>query len=124
MPTQDQSPTSSSQNLITRRRFVYSSALAAGAVMVPIPVFAGRARYKSSNEKLNIGVIGAGGKGAGDTEEVAELGENIYALCDVDEDTLKSRAEKYSRAKLFRDYRKMLDEAGEDIDAVIVATPD
>src|SRR6266567_4709432 len=124
MPTQKPSPSLSSQNLITRRRFVYHSALAAGAVLVPISASAASARYRSPNEKLNIAVVGAGGKGAGDTEAVADLGENIYALCDVDEETLNSRAEKYPKAKLFRDYRKMLDEIGDDIDAVIVATPD
>jgi hypothetical protein len=92
--------------------------------MVPIPAGAAAVRARSPNEKLNIAVIGAGGKGAGDTDEVAELGENIYALCDVDEATLKSRAQKYPQAKLFRDYRKMLDEIGNGLDAVIVATPD
>src|SRR5438552_6087283 len=112
------------QNSITRRRFVYYSALAAGAAMAPISASTARARDKSPNEKLNIAVIGAGGKGASDTDAAAELGENIYALCDVDEETLTSRAQKYPKAKQFRDYRKMLDAIGRDIDAVIVATPD
>src|SRR5437773_1307674 len=124
MATRNPPRSSSSRNLITRRRFIYSSALAAGAVLVPIPAGAARARYKSPNEKLNIAVIGAGGKGAGDTDHCAELGENIVALCDVDENTLKGRKQNYPQAKLFRDYRKMLDETGRDIDAVIVATPD
>ena|SRR2546429_14993 len=92
--------------------------------MVPLPAGAARARYKSPNEKLNIAVIGAGGKGAGDTDHCAELGENIVALCDVDEDTLNARRQKYPQAKLYRDYRKMLDDIGRHIDAVIVATPD
>ena len=82
--------------------------------MVPLPAGAARARYKSPNEKLNIAVIGSGGKGAGDTDHCAELGENIVALCDVDEDTLNARRQKYPQAKLFRDYRKMLDEIGKD----------
>ena len=73
---------------------------------------------------IAIAVIGAGGKGASDTDAAAELGENIYALCDVDEETLTSRGQKYPKAKQFRDYRKMLDAIGRDIDAVIVATPD
>src|SRR6266536_1524263 len=97
-------PQSSAHHVISRRRFVYYSALATGAVLVPGTGPAARA--KSANEKLDVAVIGAGGKGAGDTEEVAELGENIHALCDVDENTLKNRAQKYPKAKLFRDYRK------------------
>ena len=110
MPAQNHRPSSSTRNPITRRRFVYCSALAAGAVLVPAAASAAGPRNKSPNEKLNVAVVGAGGKGASDTDEVAELGENIYALCDGDENTLKSRAQKYSQAKLFRDYRKMLDE--------------
>src|SRR5436190_2441781 len=132
MATQIDPQSSSSQQLITRRRFVYYPALAAGAVMVPITATAAGVRGKSPNEKLNIAVIGAGGKGRGDTDEVAELGENIYALCDVDKTTLDARTtsnptpdqKSYPKAKVYRDYRKMLDEIGKNIDAVIVATPD
>ena len=40
------------------------------------------ARILRANERLNIGVIGVGGRGAGDLAGVA--GENIVALCDVD----------------------------------------
>jgi predicted dehydrogenase len=78
-------------------------------------------RRVSANEKLNIAVIGAGGKGATDTDSVAS--ENIVALCDVDQKTLDSRGQKYPNARLFKDYRKMLEEV-KGIDAVIVATPD
>src|SRR5437660_5358980 len=123
MATRNPPQASSSQNLITRRRFVYSSVLAAGALMIPIPAGAARARYKSPNEKLNIAVIGAGGKGAGDTDHCAELGENIVALCDVDEDTLNARRQKYPQAKPYRDYPKILDDIGRHIDPVLLATP-
>ena len=124
MVSENQPKSSPPENSITRRRFIYYSALAAGAALAPVSASTARARGKSPNEKLNIAVIGAGGKGASDTDAAAELGENIYALCDVDEETLTSRAQKYPKAKLFRDYRKMLDAIGRDIDAVIVATPD
>lgn len=76
---------------------------------------------KSANEKLNIAVIGAGGKGASDTDGCA--GENIVALCDVDEKTAGKTFEKYPNAQRFQDFRKMLEER-KDIDAVVVATPD
>lgn len=80
-----------------------------------------RAQDPSPNNKLNIGVIGAGGKGSSDTDSCAS--ENIVALCDVDQKTLDSRGQKYPNAKLFKDYRKMLEEM-KNLDAVIVATPD
>ena len=99
---------------ITRRRFLYSSAAAAGALVLP--------GYKSPNESLNVACIGAGGKGEGDTDHCAT--ENIVALCDVDENTLRARGRQYPKAKLFRDYRKMIEEIGGEIDAVTVSTPD
>ena len=76
---------------------------------------------KSPNEKLNIGVIGCGGKGASDTDAVAS--QNIVALCDVDEDNAKETFKKYPNAKKYKDFRKMLEEE-KSLDAVIVATPD
>src|SRR2546429_9582692 len=94
-------PQSPSQNLITRRRFVYSSALAAGAVTVPIPAGAARARYRSPNEKLSIAVIGAGGKGAGDTDPCAATGVGILALFAVETHPFTGGERTYSPGKSF-----------------------
>src|SRR6478609_8432266 len=109
---------SGSATPIPRRQFLRYSALGAGAALAAPALL----RAQSPNSKLNIAVIGAGGKGSSDTDHCS--GENIYALCDVDDNTLRSRKEKYPDAKTFKDYRKMLDEIGNNIDAVIVATPD
>src|SRR5438445_12805551 len=105
---------------ISRRQFIYYSALAAGATALTGYASA-KPRRISANEKLNIGVVGAGGKGAGDTDCCA--GENIVALCDVDATTLESRHQKYPNAKTYKDFRQML-EKEKSLDAVIVATPD
>lgn len=102
-----------------RRRFLRYSAVGLGAAAVAAPAIL---RAQSPNSKLNIAVIGAGGKGESDTDHCA--GENIYALCDVDENTLNARKKKYPDAQTFKDYRKMLDAIGKNVDAVIVATPD
>jgi predicted dehydrogenase len=78
-------------------------------------------RSKSPNEKLNIVVIGCGGRGAANLREM--LGENIVALCDVDENNLGKAAEKAPRAKKFRDFRKLYDELKDsEFDAVVVST--
>ena len=107
---------------ISRRRFLYSSALgAAGAILLPGCITTPNPRFKSPNEKLNIGVIGAGGKGESDTDSCAS--ENIVALCDIDGNTLARRGQKYPGAERFADYRVMFDRM-KNIDAVIVATPD
>ncbi len=110
---------------VSRRDFLKSTSLALGAAGSGL-FLAGcastQARKYSANEKLNIAVIGAGGKGSSDTDHCSS--ENIVALCDVDQTTLDGRARRYSQAKLYRDWRKMFDEMGKSVDAVIVATPD
>ncbi len=77
----------------------------------------------SANEKLNIAGIGVGGMGAGDIDAVAG-GNNIVALCDVDARHAAGTFQKYPKAKRYTDFRKMFDEMANEIDAVVVATPD
>ncbi|MSU59852.1 MAG: Gfo/Idh/MocA family oxidoreductase [Pedosphaera sp.] len=103
----------------TRRQFIYTAA-AAGAAALTGCVTTGPRRI-AANDKLNIGVVGASGKGSSDTDHCA--GENIMALCDVDAKTLASRKEKYPKANTYSDWRVML-EKEKTLDAVIVATPD
>ena len=105
---------------ISRRQFLYYATLVAGGVTWGGCMTRGPRRI-SANDKLNIGVIGAGGKGAVDTDCCA--GENIVALCDVDEKGTAARRTKYPKAKFYRDFRQML-ERERSLDAVIVATPD
>ena len=73
----------------------------------------------SPNDKLNIAVIGAGGRGAADIKEVKS--QNIVALCDVNERNLDAAGEKFPGAKKYVDFRK-LDDDSKDFDAVVVAT--
>ena len=105
---------------LTRRQFIYYSALAASATAWTGCVTRGP-RVVSPNEKLNIGVVGAGGKGASDTDRCAS--ENIVALCDADEKQAGSQLAKYPKAAFYRVWRKML-EKEKSLDAVIVSTPD
>ena len=104
---------------LNRRQFLGSSTrlgLAAGlAAALHNP-----SRVLGANERLNIGVIGVGGRGAGNLAGVA--GENIVALCDVDEGRLNSAAAKFPSAQKYVDYRQLLDR--QDLDAVVVSTPD
>jgi GFO/IDH/MocA oxidoreductase family protein len=117
MSTQHRSSSSS----LTRRQFIYYSALAAGATALTGRA-AIRPRRISPNEKMNIGVVGAsGGKGVSDTDCCAS--ENIVALCDVDERNIVGQLRKYPNAKFYKDYREML-EKEKPLDAVVIATPD
>jgi hypothetical protein len=107
-----------------RRHFFFGSLLAAA---VPAAGFGSAASlrslgYKSPNEKLNIAAIGAGGKASSDIDGCAM--ENIVALCDVDDKQAARKFKEYEKAPKYKDFRKMLDEQGRDIDAVIVTIPD
>ncbi len=78
----------------------------------------------SPNEKVNVAAIGSGGMGAGDIMGVNKLGENVVALCDVDWKKAEETFARLPNAKRYKDFRKMLDEMGKEIDAVTVSTPD
>jgi predicted dehydrogenase len=105
---------------ISRREFVGGAAALAAFTIVPRYVLGG-AGNKPPSEKLNIAGVGAGGMGASNINACS--GENIVALCDVDDERAKDTFNRYPNAKKWKDFRKMLNEQ-KDIDAVIVATPD
>src|ERR1700733_9145975 len=99
----------------TRRQFgqaIVSSAI--GTLAVP-----GILRGRNLNEKLNIAMIGVGGRGAANLKEVAS--ENIVALCDVYNSAIDQAAVNYPQAHRYRDFRRLYDRAG-DFDAVVVST--
>lgn len=105
---------------LSRRQFLTRTAGTAGAVLA----FPYVGQVLGANDKINVACIGVGGKGDSDSNEVGRCGGNVVALCDVDETSLNRKAQKYTDAKKYRDYRKMLDEIGNEIDAVTVSTPD
>ncbi len=109
-----------SQYKLTRRTFLMGSAAAALAGCATSNRRAGSRRV-SPNEKLNIGVIGVGGKGREDSNGCK--GENVVALCDVDwgGNALEGAAQ-FPNAKRYTDFRQMLEK--ENLDAVTVTTPD
>ena len=105
---------------ISRRTMLRTSAVAAGVWTMTGPV--SRGQGTSPNEKLNIAGIGVGGRGADNVNGVA--GENLVALCDVDESRAGKTFERFPQAKRYQDFRKMLDEMHGQIDAVVIGTPD
>ncbi|HYE32189.1 MAG TPA: Gfo/Idh/MocA family oxidoreductase [Methylomirabilota bacterium] len=109
------------QYKLSRRHFLRTTAVAAGASAIYFPYVG---NVLGANDRINVGCIGVGGKGSSDTDDAARCGGNIVALCDVDENVLKQKAQKYPQAKLYRDFRKMIDEMEKSIDAVTVSTPD
>jgi predicted dehydrogenase len=119
---------------LTRRGIVAAAGSLAVAAMAGPAVSARRAL--SPSDRVNIAVIGAGGQGAANMSKLTS--QNIVATADVDYDhvlhALKDKQGKlrpdrlalksaYDKAQRFSDYRRMFD-AHEDIDAVLIATPD
>ena len=108
---------------ISRRDFLRKSAVGlAGLTIVPSAVLGKAAGQTAPSDKLNIAAVGIGGMGAANLKNMET--ENIVALCDVDWKYAKGTFDRYPNAKRYWDYRKMLDEMGKSIDAVLVATAD
>ena len=99
-----------------RRRFLQASAVVAGSSAITFPNVV---RARNLNEKLNIAVIGCGGRGGGNLRSVSS--ENIVALCDVNENNLNGAAKQHPQARKVVDFRKVYDHANE-FDAVVVST--
>ena len=95
---------------------------AAAMMVVPGQVLGKQYGFTAPSDKLNIAGIGVGGIGRRNLRNMAT--ENIVALCDVDWDYASKTFNDYPNAKRFKDWRKMLDEYGKQIDAILVATPD
>ena len=109
------------QKKITRRRFLGGTAFSAATFMILPGTVLGLRGGTSANGRLNLAGIGIGGQGGNDVAALA--GENIVALCDVDQAYAAPIFKKYPDARKFTDFRRMLDEL-KDIDGVVVGTPD
>ena len=111
-----------SSDTLSRRDFLGTATAAAfGAMVLPRHVLGGPG-YQPPSDTMNIACIGSGGVGGGNLQSVES--ENIVALCDIDWKKSAEVFDRYPRAARYRDYRAMLDEMGDEIDGVIIATPD
>ena len=108
----------------SRRSFIKTGIAASSIMIVPRNVLGGKG-YISPSDQLNIAAIGSGGKGASDISNASVRGrERVVALCDVDfSGSASSTVKKFPKAKLYDDYRRMLDKQ-KNIDAVTISTPD
>jgi predicted dehydrogenase len=107
---------------LTRRHFLRSTTLAGAAALAAPAVLRASPGGLSPNERLNIAIIGVGGRGRAALQGFAA--ENIVALCDVDATPLAAAHEQHPGAETFRDYRVMLARMDQRIDAVAIMTPD
>jgi predicted dehydrogenase len=113
----------------SRRSFIRNSALAASGIgaasVIPSKVWSASL---SPSDKVNVALIGCRNMGFGILRHHLDTGiVNCLALCDVDQNVLKEKAESVKNdfnqsPELYSDYRKVLER--KDIDAVIIGTPD
>ncbi|MEM1359095.1 MAG: Gfo/Idh/MocA family oxidoreductase [Bacteroidota bacterium] len=103
-----------------RRTFLKNSAAVAAAATFPATALA-----KTGVAGLRTAHIGIGGMGMEDLQAMASHPEVVVtALCDVDAKRLAVASEMFPKAKTYKDYRLMLEELKDGIDAVVVSTPD
>ncbi len=127
-------------NKTSRRTFLKQAAALSAAAIVPsflTPVSAAEAGLPQSNrtaprrispgDKVNIAFVGIGNQGGSDSQALARTGLcNVVALCDVDMGARHTQRviEMFPNVPRYQDYRKMFDEMADQIDAVLIATPD
>jgi hypothetical protein len=131
-----------------RRAFLRN--LACGGAGLAILAHGSSARTYRANEKVDVALIGVGGRGRWFVDNIPRM-ENVVAICDIDDRKLGETFKRWgdlgrrfaasehswekraapalqrlaeAKMKTYRDFRKMLDGAGKGIDAVVVATPD
>ena len=100
---------------LSRRTFLTSAAAAGAALAAP-----GFLRARGANEKLNIAMIGSGGRGGANLRQLES--ENIVALCDVDRAAIGKAATKHTKARQETDFRRLYDQHSKEFDAVVVST--
>ena len=118
------------KHTLSRRNFIKANSALAGFSILPSGLWS-----SSPNSKLQTAHIGIAGKGYTDTSQIADDPRSeVIALCDVDLRRLDSDDPKNQRrgrppisfpaAKKYQDYREMLNDLGDKIDAISVSTPD
>lgn len=131
----DKSLTTTSRRKFTKTIGAAAGASAFGFQFVPSHVW-------GANSKVNLGGIGTGGKGVADIGGSRKVGMHVAALVDIvdtekldldagDNKKLKGRLSSMGRtrkdypdAKFYTDYREMIADMGDKIDAVTISTPD
>ncbi len=121
---------------MNRRKFLGGALAGAGALLaggcarttpsaptiIPRHVLGGQPSYVPPSQKLRVAQIGCGGRGAVDLDQFKN--EAVVALCDVDWNRAAKAVETYPNVPRFKDFRVMLEKMGDEIDAVVVSTPD
>jgi len=103
-----------------RRDFLKNTAVVSSVSLLPSSVWA-----LAPDKRLRTAHVGVGGMGFEDLKSISSHAMvDVTALCDVDANNLAAAQKLFPNAKVYTDYRLLLKEMADDIDAVIVSTPD
>jgi predicted dehydrogenase len=103
-----------------RRSFLKNAAVFSSITILPSSAWA-----LAKNGKLRTAHIGVGGMGGADLRSISSHPSvEVTALVDVDSNNLAAAHKLHPKARTFSDYRKLFDAMKNDIDAVVVSTPD
>lgn len=108
---------------LSRRQVLAGLTGAATVLIVPRHVLGG-AGQTAPSDKITLAGVGVGGVGFGQLQACDRAGFEIVALCDVDEVYAKKAFDRWPQARRYRDFRQMLPDEGDKIDAVYCGTPD
>ena len=104
-----------------KRDFLKTSVAAASSAFIPKSLMS----MGKKSDKLRTAHIGVGGMGAADLKSISSHPNVVVVgLCDVDSNAIAQASASYPNAKTYKDYRSMLKEMVDEIDAVVVSTPD
>lgn len=115
---------------MNRRQFLGGSVRGAAGVSLGVAAFSQAWRpghVLGANERVNIALIGCGGRGRYVARGMTEYGADVTHLCDLHEGRLEKAATFIAevqdrKPKLVKDMQEVFD--SKDVDAVIIATPD
>ncbi|MEM9157630.1 MAG: Gfo/Idh/MocA family oxidoreductase, partial [Verrucomicrobiota bacterium] len=104
----------------TRRSFIKASTAFAAFSLLPSGLLA-----NSPNGRLQVAQIGVGGRGKVNLKRIIKPTQtDLVGICDVDNLFLDEATTVVPEAKKFRDYRKLLEQLDDRLDAVLISTPD
>ena len=104
----------------TRRDFIKKSTVLGVSTLFPF-----NKKFFKINAKIRTAHIGVGGMGLNDLNAISShKNVTVTALCDVDSTLLNQAQKLFPKAKIFKDYRILLNSLEKEIDAVVISTPD
>ena len=109
-------------SILNRRAFLSNTAVIGAGLL--ILQNSSSVRSYQANDKLNVALIGVGGRGRWFVGAIPKLNTNVVAMCDVNERKASLSFEEIPKAKKYFDFRKMLEQMDKQIDAVVIAIPD